>query len=214
MGTPSNPGWATGYAPTAAEWEAAFSSKADYPVPFGQGGTGLTTTPASGTILIGTGSGFALATLTAGQGISIDSESGAITITNLAGTPADAFNSYGLQWAIWFNGTPAASELLALYTSPISYAYPANFVGSFAGVPAANPAAPFQLAIQQQTSGSSTWSAIGTINISESGVTTFSTTTDAQVNISAGDTLRILGPATADTAIEGYSATLKGIIPS
>jgi hypothetical protein len=42
MATPSNPGWVTGYVPTAAQWAAAFSSKVDYPGPISQGGTGAT----------------------------------------------------------------------------------------------------------------------------------------------------------------------------
>ncbi len=37
---PSNPGWPYGYVPTADQWAAAFSAKADYPVPANQGGTG------------------------------------------------------------------------------------------------------------------------------------------------------------------------------
>jgi hypothetical protein len=44
------------------------------------GGTGLGTTPTNGQLLIGTGSGYALANLTAGSGISITNSSGGITI--------------------------------------------------------------------------------------------------------------------------------------
>lgn len=40
MTQPSNPGWATGFIPTAQEWAQAFSSKVDFPAPVGQGGTG------------------------------------------------------------------------------------------------------------------------------------------------------------------------------
>jgi len=43
MATPSNPGWPTGYVPSAAEWSATFSGKADYPVPIAQGGNSSTT---------------------------------------------------------------------------------------------------------------------------------------------------------------------------
>ena len=45
------------------------------------GGTGLGTTPTNGQLLIGTGSGYALANLTAGSGISITNSSGGITIS-------------------------------------------------------------------------------------------------------------------------------------
>ncbi len=44
------------------------------------GGTGLGATPTNGQLLIGTGSGYALANLTAGSGISITNSSGGVTI--------------------------------------------------------------------------------------------------------------------------------------
>lgn len=40
MVAPTNPGWSTGYVPTADEWAAAFSGKVDFPAPINQGGTG------------------------------------------------------------------------------------------------------------------------------------------------------------------------------
>lgn len=46
------------------------------------GGTGLTSTPTSGQIDIGNGSGFTRTTLTAGTGISITNSAGGITIDN------------------------------------------------------------------------------------------------------------------------------------
>ncbi len=45
-----------------------------------QGGTGLSSTPTNGQIIIGNGTGFALATLTAGTAITITNSAGAITI--------------------------------------------------------------------------------------------------------------------------------------
>ena len=52
------------------------------PVTVGNGGTGLSGTPANGTIDIGNGSGFTRTTLTAGTGIGITNASGSITINN------------------------------------------------------------------------------------------------------------------------------------
>ncbi len=49
-------------------------------VPVANGGTGITTTPTNGQILIGNGTGFALATLTSGTGVSITNGGGSITI--------------------------------------------------------------------------------------------------------------------------------------
>lgn len=40
MGTPSNPGWTTGYVPSAAEWDSTWSGKVDFPASVDQGGTG------------------------------------------------------------------------------------------------------------------------------------------------------------------------------
>lgn len=40
---PSNPGWYTGYVPSALEWANVFSGKVDFPAPINQGGTGSQT---------------------------------------------------------------------------------------------------------------------------------------------------------------------------
>lgn len=48
----------------------------------GEGGTGLTGTPANGQLLIGNGSGFALATLTEGTNVTITESAGAIEIAS------------------------------------------------------------------------------------------------------------------------------------
>ena len=52
------------------------------------GGTGLTTTPANGRLLIGNGTGYTLSTLTAGTGISITNGAGSITINATGGASA------------------------------------------------------------------------------------------------------------------------------
>lgn len=54
------------------------------------GGTGLSTVPANGQLLIGNGTGYTLSTLTAGPGISITNGIGTITINN-TGTIDDPF---------------------------------------------------------------------------------------------------------------------------
>jgi len=55
------------------------------PLARGQGGTGLSTTPTNGQLLIGNGTGYTLSTLTAGSGITITNGAGSITITADAG---------------------------------------------------------------------------------------------------------------------------------
>jgi len=51
------------------------------------GGTGLTATPANGQLPIGNGTGYTLATLTAGSNVTITEGSGSITIAAAAGAP-------------------------------------------------------------------------------------------------------------------------------
>ena len=59
------------------------------PVATSLGGTGVTSTPTNGQLLIGNGSGFGLSTLTAGTGISIVNSSGSITINSGGATVDD-----------------------------------------------------------------------------------------------------------------------------
>lgn len=51
-------------------------------LPIARGGTGVSTTPTNGQLLIGNGSGYTLATLTGGTAISITNAAGSITINN------------------------------------------------------------------------------------------------------------------------------------
>ena len=51
------------------------------------GGTGLTAAPSNGQLLIGNGSGYTLATLTAGSNVTITEGSGSITIASSGGSP-------------------------------------------------------------------------------------------------------------------------------
>lgn len=50
--------------------------------PIARGGTGLSTTPTNGQLLIGNGSGYTLSTITQGAGITITNAAGSITIAN------------------------------------------------------------------------------------------------------------------------------------
>ncbi|MFS4459371.1 tail fiber domain-containing protein [Bdellovibrio sp. HCB2-146] len=72
---------------------------ADLPtVTVAKGGTGLTTTPTNGQVLIGNGTGYALSTLTAGSGVTITNGSGSITInaTGSGGTVTNVATGTGL----------------------------------------------------------------------------------------------------------------------
>jgi hypothetical protein len=50
--------------------------------PVSKGGTGLSATPTNGQILIGNGSGFAAATITAGSGVTVTNGAGSITLAS------------------------------------------------------------------------------------------------------------------------------------
>jgi len=96
-------------------------------IPVSKGGTNLTATPSNGQIPIGNGSGYSLATLTAGTNITISNGSGAVTINATAGAPstaqvlsayagatAGAVGTYVIGWAAsipGFNGTTAGSNV-------------------------------------------------------------------------------------------------------
>lgn len=68
-----------------------------------RGGTGLGTAPANGQILIGNGTSYVLANITAGTGISISNGSGTITITNTS--PASGVTITGRQGDVIVSGT-------------------------------------------------------------------------------------------------------------
>ena len=68
------------------------------PLAVSSGGTGRSTIPTNGQLLIGNGTGYALSTLTAGSGISITNNAGSITITNSSTGGAQDYivQSYGI----------------------------------------------------------------------------------------------------------------------
>jgi hypothetical protein len=59
------------------------------PVAAALGGTGVTAAPTNGQLLIGNGTGYSLATLTAGTGVSIVNASGSVTINSSGATVDD-----------------------------------------------------------------------------------------------------------------------------
>jgi hypothetical protein len=74
-----------------------------------QGGTGLTTTPTNGQILIGNGTGFTLANLTQGTGITISNSNGSISIAASASAvrpTTDQFSATANQTTFTLTQTP------------------------------------------------------------------------------------------------------------
>jgi hypothetical protein len=110
----------TGFSPNSATTGAVTLSGT---LGVGSGGTGTTTSPTNGQLLIGNGSGYSVAALTAGAGIAITNASGAITIAASGGPTISTFfittpsGNFG-------NATPSssASKPLVAYTaSPTAY---------------------------------------------------------------------------------------------
>ena len=62
------------------------------PVSVANGGTALTSTPTNGQLLVGNGSGYTLASLTAGSGISVTNGAGSITIAATGGASINITN--------------------------------------------------------------------------------------------------------------------------
>jgi hypothetical protein len=63
-------------------------------LPIANGGTGVTSTPSNGQLLIGNGTGYTAATLTAGSNITITNSSGGITIASSGGGGTLVFPFY------------------------------------------------------------------------------------------------------------------------
>lgn len=128
-------------------------------------------------------------------------------------TAKAAFNAYGLQWGIWFNGTPLENELLALYSAPVRMMFQPSFVGAATAPPIVSPAADFIMTVAQQAGGTGPWTTIGTIELGTDGSVSLATVSASPTIINVGDRLRVTAPATADTSVAGFSCTLKGYIP-
>ena len=86
---------------TAGTWNAST-------IGVGYGGTGLTATPTNGQLPIGNGTGFTLATLTAGTNVSISNTAGGITIsaTPSAGGTVTSVDVSGGTTGLTFSGGP------------------------------------------------------------------------------------------------------------
>jgi hypothetical protein len=105
------------------------------------GGTGLTTLPANGQLLIGNGVGYTLGTLTAGTGLSITNAAGSITpsISN-TGVTAGSYGSASSITTLTVNSqgqlTVAGSTAIAISASQITSGTiaSARITGSYTGI--------------------------------------------------------------------------------
>ena len=111
-------------------------------VPVANGGTGLTAAPTNGQILIGNGTGFALATLSQGTGVSITNGSGSITINASARSWTDQPAVSANQTSFTLTYAPTANSKIWMFINGVRTN---NNAYSFSGttvtyVPASNGA--------------------------------------------------------------------------
>ena len=88
----------------------------------GKGGTGITNTPANGALLIGNGTNYTSATLTAGNGTAITNGAGSISIGNtptLSSTGTSTLTSTTSPVAFATFTAPAAGDYLVQYSAEI-----------------------------------------------------------------------------------------------
>lgn len=131
-------------------------------------------------------------------------------LASIVGPP---FNTYGLQWSIWFNAPPEANELLALYVAPLDYTYLPNFSGAASAPPLVLPALDWSATVERQVGGAGAWGAIGTIAIAAlDGAVLLTTAGGTPVAIAGGDRIRIVAPGTVDAALTGFALTFKGFL--
>lgn len=90
-------------------------------LPIGSGGTGLTAAATNGQLLIGNGTGYTLATITAGTNISVTNGAGTITIAATSG------GSGGYSWStITANQSAVAGEGYFVTANAVDVALPAT----------------------------------------------------------------------------------------
>lgn len=94
-------------------------------LPPSAGGTGATGTPTNGQLLIGNGTNYTVASLTAGTGISTSVGSGSLTVTNSApmvypgaGIPNSTGSAWGTSYTTTGTGTVVALQTSPSFTTP------------------------------------------------------------------------------------------------
>ena len=143
------------------------------------GGTGLSSTPANGQLLVGNGNGFTSTTLTPGTGILIANGSGSVTISNGGVTSVDA--SGGLT-GLTFSGGPVTTTGTLTLDGTLNVGHGGTGLATTptSGQLLIGNNAGFTLGTLQAGTGISVTNGQGSVSVSNTGVTS--------VNVSGGTT--------------------------
>ncbi len=115
----TNPVTGTGTSGQVAYWDGTSSIAGENQLSASRGGTGINgATAANGTLLIGNGTGYTLATLTDGAGITVTEGAGTITIASTLGTSVDLASEVTGTLPVANGGTGATTlaDLITLST--------------------------------------------------------------------------------------------------
>jgi hypothetical protein len=163
------------------------------------GGTGLTATPSNGNLLIGNGSGYALAGLTAGSGIVITNGAGSITIATSGTGSVTSIDVSGGITGLSFTGGPVTSSGTITAAGTLNVAHGGTGAVSLTGYVKGN--------------GTSVMTASASIpNTDVSGLGTLSTQNANGVAITGGNIDGVaIGATTASTGVFTTVTATSGI---
>lgn len=159
----------------------------------GDGGTGLSTVPTAGQILIGTGSGYSLSTLTAGPGISISNGAGSITISatgagssnvTVSETPPGSPNNGDL----WWNSSVGSGGLYVYYVDVNSAQWVAAFGSGGSGGGSGVSAVTASGVLSSSGGSTPNITLTGVVSVANGG-TGASTAINARANLGLGNVL-------------------------
>lgn len=197
LGTISSGVWqgtaiADSYIASATTWNAKLSANQTITLSgdvTGSGATAITTTLAN--------------VVTAGTGTKITYNAKGLITGSTTLTVSD-MPSQVVSWPVIvpFVGKPGNNQLFTLVYFTQSVLFPSGLTGSGGVVLSANPASTYTATIYKNASS------VGTISISTGGLYTFTFT--SSVTYAAGDIMKIIGQATADTTLQDLSFTLVG----
>src|SRR5271166_1465945 len=115
----------------------------------------------------------------------------------------------------FIGGLMAASQILGYHAVAAPITIPANF-GTVLGAKSqaggdANTTASTVVTVKQATSGTGSFSSIGTITFAISSITpTFATAGGVAINVAQGSVIRVEGPVSPDATFSNFFCTLVG----